>query len=177
MKNSNLFSSVVIKWGLIYGLIGVIYVFLFAMLDLQAQGSIFIGIADWVLKVVLAFLIYFLATKEYRGENGNLISFGRGFGINMLVGLIGGVIRGVGFYIYAKFIDPSYIQNMMEAQLEAQEQLGGGSAPTAELPGYMEFILTPEFYAVIYLILVIWGAVIFGLIVAAVNQKKEEFNY
>jgi len=177
MKNSNLFSSVVIKWGLIYGLIGVIYVFISAMLGLQGEGSIAIGIVAWLFTVGLAFIMYFLATKEYRGENGNLISLGRGFGINMLVGLIGGAIRGVGFYIYAKFIDPSYIQNMMEAQMEAQEQFGGASASTAELPGFMKFILTAEFYAGSTFFSVILGALIIGLIVAAVNQKKEEFNY
>jgi hypothetical protein len=177
MKNSNLFSSVVIKWGLIYGLIGVIFVFLTAMFGLQGGGSFAIAIGTWLFQVGLAFLMYFLATKEYRGENGNLISLGRGFGINMLVGLIGGVIKGVGFYIYAKFIDPSYIQNMMEAQMEAQEQFGGPSASTAELPGFMKFMLTPEFYAGSTFFSVILGALIIGLIVAVVNQKKEEFNY
>ncbi len=177
MNNSNLFSSVVKKWGLIYGLIGVIFVFLTAMLGLQGGGSIAIAIGIWLFQAVLAFLMYFLATKEYRGENGNLISFGRGFGINMLVGLIGGAIKGVGFYIYAKFIDPSYIQNMFEAQMEAQEEFGGSSASSAEMPWFMEFMLTAEFNAASTFILVIWGAVIFGLIVAAVNQKKEEFNY
>jgi hypothetical protein len=177
MKNSDLFSSVVIKWGLIYGLVGVIYVFVYAMLGLQGKGSFVVAIVAWLFQAVLAFLMYFLATKEYRGENGNLISFGRGFGINMLVGLIGGAIKGVGFYIYAKFIDPSYIQNMFEAQMEAQEEFGGPSASSAEMPGFMEFMLTPEFNAGSTFILVIWGAVIYGLIVAAVNQKKEEFNY
>ena len=177
MKNSNLFSSVVIKWGLIYGLIGVIYVFLSAMLGLQGAGSIAIGIVAWLFTVGLAFLMYFLATKEYRGENGNLISLGRGFGINMLVGLIGGAIRGGGFYIYAKFIDPSYVQNMIEAQMEAQEQFGGPSASSAEVPAFVKFLQTAEFMAGSTFFGVVMGALIIGLIVAAVNQKKEEFNY
>ena len=177
MKNSGLFSSVVIKWGLIYGLIGVIYVFLSAMLDLQGQGSIAIGVIAWLFTVALAFLMYFLATKEFRSENGNLISFGRGFGINMLVGLIGGAIRGIGFYIYAKFIDPSYVQNMIEAQMEAQEKFGGPSASSAEVPAFVKFFQTAEFMAGSTFLGVIFGALIIGLIVAAVNQKKEEFNY
>jgi protein-S-isoprenylcysteine O-methyltransferase Ste14 len=177
MKNSNLFSSVVIKWGLIYGLIGVIYVFLSAMLGLQGQGNIAIGIGIWLFTVGLAFLMYFLATKEYRGENGNLISFGRGFGINMLVGLIGGAIRGVGFYFYAKVIDPSYVQNLIDAQMEAQEKFGGQSASSAEVPAFVKFLQTAEFMAGSTFLFVIFGAVIFGLIVAAIIQKKEELTY
>ena len=177
MESSNLFSSVVKKWGVIYGLVGLIYVLITSMLGLQAQGNVAVGIVSWVFTVGIAFLMYFLATKEYREGNGNLISLGRGFGINMLVGLIGGAIRGVGFYLYVKFIDTSYVENMIEAQMQAQEKLGGASASTAEMPAFMKFFQTAEFFAGSVFFSVIMGALIIGLAVAAINQKKEEFTY
>ncbi|OYX17563.1 MAG: DUF4199 domain-containing protein [Algoriphagus sp. 32-45-6] len=177
MENSNLFSSVVKKWGLIYGLVGVIYVFLTAMLGVQGSGNLAAGILSWLFTAGLAFAMYFFATKEYREANQNLLTFGKGFGINMMVGLIGGAIRAVGFYVYMKFIDTSYVQNIIEAQLEAQERFGGPTPSQDELPEFMKFFQTPEFFAGSVFFSVILGALIIGLIVAAINQKKEEFTY
>lgn len=176
METSNLFSTVVKKWGLIYGLVGIIFVFLSAMLGIQGGGNMISGIISWLITAGLASAIYFLATKEYRDENNGLLSFGRGYGICLVVGLIGGLIRGIGFYIYVKLIDPVYVQTVIEAQLAAQESFGG--APSSDqMPEFMKFFQTPEFFAGSVFFSVILGALVFGLIIASINQKKEEFTY
>lgn len=177
MENSNLFSEVFKKWGLIYGLIGVIYVFLTSMLGIQGGGNILLGILSWFFTVGLAFGIYFFATKEYRDGNQDQITLGRGFGLNMMVGLIGGSIRAIGFYVYIKLIDTKYVENIIEAQIEAQERFGGPSPSQDQMPEFMKFFQTPEFFAGSVFFSVILGALIIGLIVAAINQKKEEFKY
>lgn len=177
MEKTNLFSEVFKKWGLIYGLIGVIYVFLTAMLGIQGGDNFMVGILSWLFTAGLAFGIYFFATKEYRLNNDDQITLGRGLGLNMMVGLIGGSIRAVGFYVYIKFIDPNYVQNIIEAQMEAQERFGGPSTSQDQLPEFMKFLQTPEFFAGSVFFSVILGALIIGLIVAAINQKKEEFKY
>lgn len=176
METSNLFLSVVKKWGLIYGLIGVIIVFISAMLGIQGGGDMLSGIFSWLITAGLAFAIYYLATKEFREGNNGLLSFGRGYGICLLVGLIGGLIRGIGFYIYVRLIDPAYVQTIVEAQLAAQESFGG-TPSSDQMPEFMKFFQTPEFFAGSVFFSVILGAIIFGLIVAAINQKKEEFTY
>ena len=177
MENSNLFSSIAKKWGLIYGLIGIIYVFASSMLGIQGQGNFVAGIVSWLFTVGLAFAMYFLATKEYKEENGGLISLGKGYQISLLVGLIGGALRGIGFYVYIKVIDTSFVQNMIEAQMAAQEQFGGPSASSAEVPDFVKFFQTAEFFAGSVFFSVILGALIVGLIVSAINQKKEDLTY
>ena len=177
MENSNLFSEVSKKWGLIYGLIGVIYVFLTSMLGVQGGGNMLIGVLSWLFTAGLAFGVYFFATKEYREGNQDQITLGKGFGLNMMIGLIGGLIRAIGFYVYIKFIDTSYIDSILEAQIAAQERFGGPTPSQDELPEFMKFFQTPEFFAGSVFFSVILGALIIGLIVAAINQKKEEFTY
>ena len=105
MEKTNLFSEVFKKWGLIYGLIGVIYVFLTSMLGIQGGGNLVVGILSWLFTAGLAFGIYSFAIKEYKENNEDQITLGKGFGLNMMIGLIGGLIRAVGFYVYIKFID------------------------------------------------------------------------
>ncbi|WP_192346572.1 DUF4199 domain-containing protein [Algoriphagus sp. Y33] len=178
MENSAPISETVKKWGLIYGLIGIIYTYITAMLGLQGNSSsIASGIISFLLTVGIAFTIYFLATKEYRTENSGLLAFGKAFVICLLVGLLGGVLRSVGFYLYMKFIDPTYVDSIIEAQMQAQEQMGGTAPDPDSLPAFMKFMQTPEFFAVSTFISAIFGAIILGLIVAAINQKKEDFSY
>lgn len=177
MEQLNLFSETVKKWGLIYGLIGVIIVFISAMLGLQEAQSIGTSILSSVLTIGIAFAIYFLATKEYRTENNGLISFGKGYSICIVVGLIAGLIRGVGFYVYLKFIDPSYVDRIIEAQIKAQEQFGGSAPDPDQMPAFLKFMQTPEFFAFSTFFAAILGALILGLIVAAINQKKEDYSY
>ncbi|MFC5193119.1 DUF4199 domain-containing protein [Algoriphagus aquatilis] len=177
MEKTNLFSEVFKKWGLIYGLIGVIYVFLTSMLGIQGGGNLVVGILSWLFTAGLAFGIYSFAIKEYKENNEDQITLGKGFGLNMMIGLIGGLIRAVGFYVYIKFIDLNYVQRIIEAQMEAQERLGGPTTSPDQLPEFMKFFQTPEFFAGSVFFSVILGALIIGLIVAAINQKKEEFNY
>lgn len=176
METANLFSMLVKKWGLIYGLVGVIIVFISAMLGIQGGGDIASGLITWLITAGLAVAMYYFATKEFRDANNGLLSFGRAYGICLVVGLIGGLIRGIGFYIYVKLIDPTYVQTIVEARLEAQENFGG-APPSDQMPEFMKFFQTEEFFAGSIFFSVLMGALLFGLIVAAINKKKEEFTY
>ncbi|WP_297338446.1 DUF4199 domain-containing protein [Algoriphagus sp.] len=169
-------SDVIKKWGLIYGLISVIIVFVSILSGLQEGGSIAVSVITWLISVGLAFTMYFLATKEFREGNNQLLAFGKAYLICLGVGLLGGLLKGLGFYLYVKVIDPAYMERMIEAQLAAQEQFGGG-ASAQEMPEFMAFFQTAEFFAFSTFFSVILGALIIGLIVAAINQKKEDFSY
>ena len=178
MENSKPISETVKKWGLIYGLIGVIYMFLSAMLGIQGDSSnIMMSIITSLITIGIAFTIYFLATKEYRSENSGLLSFGKAYVICLAVGLMGGLIRAIGFYGYMKFIDPNYVQSIVDAQMQAQENMGVSAPDADSMPAFMQFFQTPEFFAISTLIAAIFGALIIGLIVSAINQKKEDFSY
>ncbi|MFD2033439.1 DUF4199 domain-containing protein [Belliella marina] len=161
------------KWGLMYGLIGLIVAILSAIFDLSTMGTAGSVIAS-LINIAIAFTIYFLATKEYRDSNDGLLSFGQGFKIVALVGLLGGVIRAVGTYIYIKFIDTTFMDRVLEAQIEAQEKMGATYDPDA-LPEFMKFFQTEEFMGIASFIGAVFGFLILGLIAVAINKRTEDY--
>ncbi len=162
------------KWGLIYGLIGFVVIVLSDLLGLAGNvvTSIILTLVTWG----IAFTMYFLATKEYRDAN-QFMSFGQGFKIVMLVGLLGGLLRSIVFYIYIKFIDTTYIQRVKELQLEAQQKMGLGDRQPVYPEGW-EFLGSDNFLMIAQvgsqLILAIIGALILGLIAAAINKREDQ---
>ncbi|MCH7413769.1 DUF4199 domain-containing protein [Belliella sp. R4-6] len=161
------------KWGLIYGLIGLIAAILTAIFDLATKGAV-MSIVTSLITVAIAFGIYFLATKEYRESNDGLLSFGEGFKIVALIGLLGGTIRAIGTYCYFKFIDTGYMDRVLEAQIEAQENMGVPYDPDA-IPEFMKFFQTVEFQGIASILSAILGFLIWGLIAVAINKKTEEY--
>lgn len=176
MEEKLTISDVAKKWGLIYGLVGLIMLIFSAMFDLSTMGFVWQGLI-FIVTVGIAFTIYFLASKEYKESNSGLITFGQSFGIAILAGLIGGLIRGIGFYLYVKVIDTNYMDRILEAQEEVRERMGAPEIDPDQLPAFVKFFQTPEFLGISSLINAMLGALIIGLIVAAIVQKKEDYTY
>ncbi|UCS93407.1 DUF4199 domain-containing protein [Echinicola marina] len=157
------------KWGLIYGIIGTIIILISAMFDFSSQGF-GAQAASGFLSILIAFGVYYFSTKEYREANSGVLSFGQGFKIVFLVGLIGGALRGLMFYIYLKVVDTEYVQRIVEAQIEAQEKMGATYDPD-NVPAFMKFFQSAEFFAGSSLINALIGALIIGLIAVAINKR------
>lgn len=176
MEDNLTVSDVAKKWGVIYGLIGLIMLIFSAMFDVSTLGMTW-QVLVFVITVGIAFTIYFLASKEYKESNSGLITFGQSFGIAILAGLIGGLIRAIGFYLYVKVIDTNYMDRVLEAQEQVRERMGAPEIDPDQLPAFMKFFQTPEFLGISTLINAMLGALIIGLIVAAIVQKKEDYTY
>lgn len=164
------------KWGVIYGLAGLILSLMVSIFDLGTKGFAVQGVI-FVITIGLACTMYFMAGNEFKKSNNGIITLGQGFGIAFVVGLIGGAIRAVGVYLYIKFIDTNYMERILEAQVEMQERFGGSSVDPDDLPEFVKFFQTPEFLGISTFINVMIGALILGLIVAAIIQKKEDYSY
>ncbi|WP_194976896.1 DUF4199 domain-containing protein [Aquiflexum lacus] len=166
-------SEAIKKWGLIYGLIALIVAILSIVFDMSSMGTTATIISS-ILNIGIAFAIYYLSTKEFRESNNDFLSFGQGFKIVFLVGLIGGAIRAFGTYLYIKFIDNSVLDKILEAQIEAQEKMGTTYDPDA-VPGFMKFFQTAEFIGISSFLAAIFGALIIGLIAVSINKKTEDY--
>ncbi|MBW3470485.1 DUF4199 domain-containing protein [Arthrospiribacter ruber] len=176
MEEKTTVGDVAKKWGLIYGLIGLIYIIVSTVFDFATQG-VAMQVISFLVTLILAFTVYFLACKEYKDDNEGLISFGRAFGLIALIGVIGGAIRAVGLYLYLKFIDTDYLVRIQEAQEEMRERMGAPEIDPDQIPEFMKFFQTTEFMGIATFINVMLGVLVIGLIVAAIVQKKEEYTY
>ena len=118
-----------------------------------------------------------LATKQFKAANGGFLSWGQGVKIGVGVAIVGGLIAVVYQYLFANFIEPEYMAQMIEIQNQTyldggmtEEQIEAANAMTASFssPGIMAGIG-------------IITSAIFGFIIsaitAAIMKKSEEETY
>ncbi|OEJ99449.1 DUF4199 domain-containing protein [Roseivirga misakiensis] len=155
------------KWGLIYGLVATVINLIPLLLEVQPPW--------WqVVNVIVAIVIYALATKEFKTENGGYMSFGKGFKISMIAALIGGAIRNVVNYIYIKFIDPTVMERMQQAVVDSWRDQGMSEEQIEQMSGLSSGLSNPEIALILGYVVVLLGGLIWGAIVSAINKNEAE---
>lgn len=153
------------KFGVIFGLVsGVIFA-------ATAAGRVDLGIGNTVLAWAVVLGVFVFAIKEYKNESGGFMSFGQGFGINMWVVLIGGLVRSVITYVYI-IVDPEYLDFARE--IRENTSFGPPRDQAQQAPEWMEFFNTGEFAAIASFIAAIFAGLIFGAIVSAIMKNEAE---
>lgn len=111
-------SSVGLRYGLLTGLVSVIISFLQLTFIDDPETPL-----RWLTLVVMIVGIV-LAHKQYKSLNSGFMSYGQGLGIGTIVAAVSGVIGGVFTYVYMTFIDPTYMQRIMELTRTRMEDQG-----------------------------------------------------
>jgi len=159
--------SVGIRYGLIMGVIGIALFVVFIAADVDVQGP-----ARWLNVLVLAVII-FLAHKYFKENGDGFMTIGQGTGIGFWMSLVSSAISSVFTYVYVKFIDTSFIQQMMDKQREAMEAKGTLSEEQVDQAMNMTSkFMTPEMMVVFGLVFGIIFGVIVALVVGLFTQKK-----
>ncbi len=160
--------SVGIRYGLLTGLISILY---FVALNVAGVDTTQ-GIGRWASLIFSAALI-FLAHKYYKENGDGYMSIGQGIGIGFWLGLISSVLSSIFTYIYIKFIDNTFIQQLLDKQREVLEEKGTLSDDQIDQAMNMtEKFMTPEIMLVLGLIGGIIIIVIVSIIVSLITQKK-----
>ncbi|GAB3526453.1 hypothetical protein GCM10027443_01550 [Pontibacter brevis] len=164
-------ASVALKYGLLFGLIGVVFQAIIMVTDL--------GDNRWVSSLAYAILIagIVLGMKNYREQNLGYMSYGQGLGIGTLLGAVFGLMTGLFIWVYTEFVDTGYMARVMEKQrvemLEqglTDEQVDAGMAMAENFQGPLTMILGG---AVSTLII----GFLFSLIISAIMKKsRPEFE-
>jgi hypothetical protein len=120
------FTQTVIRYGVIGGLIMVIYSLLGNITGLSNPSS---GIAMTIIFALLSFVIYIavmvMGVRKHRDEElGGYVSFGRTFLVGFLIAVIMGVIGQIFNFFYLNFIDPDYLANSLDGIREMYENMG-----------------------------------------------------
>ncbi len=155
------------KWGLIYGLITALLTVVPLILEYQSN---WLGL----LNIPIAIAIYAFAAKEFKNENGGFMTFGEGFRISMVAALICAVLRNAIYYAYVKFIDPTVIERMSEVMQDTWRQQGMSEQEIEQMQGFSGAFSNPEVVAVMGIIFVIIGGLVWGSIVSAVVKNEAE---
>jgi len=77
---------------------------------------------NYVSLLILGYLIIQFV-KEVKSENEGYISFSKIFKAGLSIGVLGGVLSSIFFYVQVKFIDTGYIQFVLDqAMVEMQKK-------------------------------------------------------
>jgi len=103
-----------IKWGVILGLVGVIYTVLLYIVDAALLANMWLGLFTLVL--FLGLVVY--AGIDYRKQMGGLLPFGKAYQHGFLTLFIGGIIGTLFNYLLYNIIDPGLVETLAEAGAE-----------------------------------------------------------
>lgn len=164
-------ASVALKYGLLFGLIGVVYQVIVMVTDL--------GDNRWLSSLAYIILIagIVLAMKNYKEQNFGYMSYGQGLGIGTLLAAVFGFMTGLFTWIYTEFIDTEYMARMMEKQrvqmLEqglSDEQVDAGMAMAENFQGPLTMVVGGTVITLIF-------GFIFSLVISAImKNSRPEFE-
>ena len=168
MEDKVTVKQVGLKYGLILGLIFIVYGMILQFLNLDVQLMQNLGNVNYVIMVVFVVL----AHKTFKQEGDGFMSLGQGIGLGMLTTLISSVISGVFSYIYLKFIDDSMIQKSLDFQIEQMEKRGMGDDQIDAAMSMTEKFMTPEILPIISIVFLCLAGFVISLIVSLITKKN-----
>lgn len=161
-------KSVGIRYGLIMAVISIAYFVILNLLGVDMSQ----GVGRWG-GLVFNIAVIVLAHKYFKDNGDGFMSFGQGFGIGLWIGLISSAISSVFTYIYVKFIDQGFIQQILDKTRESMEEKGNLTEEQIDQAMQMTSkFMTPESMLIFGLIGGFIMLLICTLIVTIFTQKK-----
>jgi hypothetical protein len=157
-----------IRYGVIGGLISIVYFLVLTTAGIDMSQ----GFGRWG-GLIVPIVIIFLAHKYYKENGDGFMSYGQGIGIGFWYGLIAAVISSIFTYIYAKFIDQSFIAGIREKAIADMEAKGQTQEQIDMAMKFMDNIMTAEAFFFFGLFFGVLFAVIIALIVTIFTQKPQ----
>lgn len=169
MENKNTIFKTTMTWGLLLGIVLIIFNFIPYLKGLFQLPA-------WVSFLTYAIMIAGVALGQikYRDNDlGGYISYGRCFGAGMLVMLFASIIYAFYFIILTNVIDPNYMSKLIEASSEIMYQSG---MPEEQIEMAMEMsskMMTPALTLFSSILGYAFFGAIFSLITSAFIKKEE----
>ena len=114
-----------------------------------------------------------MAFKYYKQHNGGFMSYGQGIGIGFWIGLVSAVISSIFTYIYAKFIDESFIAGIREKAISDMEAKGQTQEQIDQAMKFVDMFTSAEailFFGLFFGVLI---TVVVALIISIFTQKPQ----
>ena len=168
---------------IIYGLIAGAVVSAFmtiTMLSTAKDETMHAGALSMVigyLGMLIAFTFIFVAIKSYRDkQNNGIISFGKAFGMGLLIALIASTLYVITWAIVYKNFLPNYMDKYSAAMIEqAKASLSGAALETkiAEVNKAKEMYATPLGFTLFTYAEILPVGILVSLVAALVLKRKK----
>lgn len=167
MENQTTTTRTALKWGVIFGIINVLYNTI-----LYVSGQFSNKTLGYVVYLIIG-LGVFLTLKDFKKENQGFISFGQGLGLGTMMSTVMGLISGFYSLAYMKFIDTSLNAQMLKMIEQDMERQGTPDDQIEQGMEVMKMVMQPGFIFIIGLFLVVFVGFIISLITSAIMKKDK----
>ena len=169
----------VIVYGLIAG--AVVCAFMSTTMIAAASDTLHcssaVSMVIGYLGMLIAFTFIFVAIKTYRDkQNNGIISFGKAFGMGLLIALIASTLYVITWAIVYKNFLPNYMDQYSAAMIEqAKTSLSGAALETkiAEVNKTKEMYATPLGFALFTYAEILPVGILVSLVAALVLKRKK----
>ncbi|HSM64143.1 MAG TPA: DUF4199 domain-containing protein [Gillisia sp.] len=109
----------VLNYGLLLGIVSVIFGVIMYVTNVYLDpGFIYSAIGFLVLIVIIS-----LGIKAFKTENGGYLSLGEALKVGIGVAVIGGIITAIWSFVLMNYIEPEYMNQLMEVQREKMVEM------------------------------------------------------
>jgi hypothetical protein len=115
--NTGTTTSVALRYGLLTGLLGIIFSFVLFITNSDQSPVRWLGLVITVGGMVMAH-------TQFKQANNGFMEYSQGLGIGTLMGMVGGLLNTAFNYVYMTFIDPGYMGRVMDVTRAKMEEKG-----------------------------------------------------
>ncbi len=156
-----------LKYGLISGLVVVIYSLLLYLIGMDQNRGL--GLISYLIMLV----IIFLAVKAHRDQDLNgYITVGRSLGVGTALALISGIVMAIYLLLYFNVINPDFINESLRQTREALIDRGMEGEQLEQQLEWTRKFMSPGFMIAFSIIWQVIVGFIGALIAGIIYQKK-----
>jgi hypothetical protein len=154
-----------IRYGLILGVASIAFFVVMNVAGVDMQGPL--SYLGWLITIAV---IYF--AHKYFKENGDgYMTIGQGIGVGFWTGLVSTFISAPFTYIYIKFIDSAFLENIKDKQIEKMQEQGMSDEQIDQGMKMAEMFMSAEAILVMGIIGGLIMALIFAVIVSLFTKN------
>jgi len=162
-------ARVALKWGLIAGVVSMIYSTALYMTSQFTNNAL-----TWLaLLISVTFIV--LAMREFRTLNGGFMTYGEGVGLGTLVATISGMLSATYSYFYMNFIDTTIMQQIMDQSRVKMEEQGMSDDQIEQALEVSQNFMSPGLTFLFGVLGSVFFGLILSLIIAAFMRRNKPF--
>jgi Protein of unknown function (DUF4199) len=167
MENQTTTTRTALKWGVIIGIINVLY-----STAIMVSGQIANQTLGYVVYLIIGVGIY-LALNDFKKENVGFMTFGQGLGLGTMMSAIVGLISSFYSFAYMKFIDSSIPDQILKNAEREMEKKGLPDDQIEQAMQYSKMFMSPGVMFIAGLFFTVILGFVFSLIIAAIMKKDK----
>ena len=173
MENQVSSKSTMLNYGLVLGLTTIFINLIAYAIGIHLDQDWRIGLLGFIAMII----IIVLGIRNFKAVNSNLITWGQCVKIGVGISIISAVIGIVYNLIFINFIEPEFMNLLMEKQVMAWEEANMTSEQIEGAKSMMETFSSPAITSAIGIVAAAFFGFIISAIAGAIMKRTEEDQY